>query len=78
MVAQKGSHLRGENVDGVFQPGVPVGTKQYATSHLWGRARKIVKDAKKTVDVLGGERCQLASEAPCETWRVGSEESGGD
>ena len=51
-------------MDGVFQPGflcygVPVGTPQYATSQLWGRARKIAEDARRTVEVLGGERQAL-------------------
>ena len=55
-----GITLAGKDVDGVFQSGflcygVPVGTPQYATSQLWERAQKIMKDARKTVDVLGGE-----------------------
>ena len=50
-----------EVVEGVFQPGFlcygqPVGSSEYVTSHLWKRAQKIVKDAKKTVDVLAGEK----------------------
>ena len=56
--------LAGE--DGVegFRPGflcygVPVGTPEYASSQLWERARKIAKDAQKTVEVLGGERQAL-------------------
>ena len=49
-----------ESIEG-FRPGflcygVPVGTPEYASSQLWERARKISKDAKKTVDVLRGER----------------------
>ena len=59
-----GITLAGEDVDGVFQPGflcygVPVGTPQYATSQLWRRARTIVRDARRTVDVLGGEKQAL-------------------
>ena len=59
-----GITLAGE--DGVegFRPGflcygVPVGTPEYASSQLWERARKIAKDAQKTVEVLGGERQAL-------------------
>ena len=58
----EGITLAGEGlVGGVFQPGVlcygqPVGSPEYVTSQLWMRARKIVADAKKTVEVLGGEK----------------------
>jgi hypothetical protein len=56
--------LAGKEVDGVFQPGflcygVPVGTREYATSQLLERTRTIVKDARRTVEVLGGERQAL-------------------
>ena len=59
-----GITLAGEEVNGLFQPGflcygVPVGTPQYTTSQLWKRARTIVKDARRTVDVLGGEKQAL-------------------
>ena len=60
----EGITLAGEESPGGFRPGflcygVPVGTPEYATSQLWERARKIVADARKTVDILGGERQAL-------------------
>ena len=60
----EGITLAGEDAQEGFRPGflcygVPVGTPEYATSQLWGRARKIVADAKKTVEILGGERQAL-------------------
>ena len=60
----QGISLAGEEALEGFRPGflcygVPVGTPEYASSQLWERARKIVKDAKKTVEVLGGEKTGL-------------------
>ena len=59
-----GITLAGEEVEGVFQPGflcygVPVGSPEYATSQLMSRANKIAQDARRTVEVLGGERQSL-------------------
>ena len=56
-----GITLAGEQVEGVFQTGflcyeLPVGSPEYDKSQLMSRARKIAKDARKTVEVLGGER----------------------
>ena len=59
--APEGIKLAGEMVGGVFQPGFlvygqPVGSPEYVTRQLRARAQDIVKDAKKTVEVLGGEK----------------------
>ena len=57
----EGITIAGEEVvEGVFQPdflcyGQPVGSPEYVTSQLWKRAKKIMKDARRTVEVLGGE-----------------------
>ena len=42
--------------EGFLCYGQPVGSPEYVTSQLWKRAKKIVADAKKTVEVLGGEK----------------------
>ena len=60
----EGITLAGEDAQEGFRPGflcygVPVGTPEYAASQLWGRARKIVTDANKTVEILGAERQAL-------------------
>ena len=62
--APEGIKLAGEEVGGVFQPGFivygqPVGSPEYVTRQLWARAQNVLRDAKKTVEVLGGERQAL-------------------
>ena len=62
--APEGIKIAGEQVGGVFQPGFlvygqPVGSPEYVTRQLWAKAQEIIRDAKKTVEVLGGEKQAL-------------------